>query len=157
MAVAVSVFPAQVKPTPANRGLQGDGQGAQDPGDGGGSQPSLGHVSLVECRKGMKSRSPSSGKALSGDAIPMLRTESRRDSTIHETSSIVGKCLAIVTALRRRARGRDGSCAMSISRPPAQSKALVLSSGMVMAAPRSRSTGDCFPAWSRQLRPRGGR
>lgn len=26
MAVAVSVFPAQIKPTPANRGLQGDGQ-----------------------------------------------------------------------------------------------------------------------------------
>lgn len=157
MAAAVSVFPAQVKPTPANRGLQGYGQDAQDPGDGGGSQSSLGHVSLVERRKGMKSRSPSSGKALSGDAIPMLRTESRRDSTIHETSSIVGKCRAMVTALRRTGSGRDSSWAMSIRKLPAQSKALVLSSGMVMADPRPRTARDCFPDWSHQLRLRWSR
>ena len=67
MAVAVSVFPAQVKPTPANSGLQE-----------GGCQSSQGHLSLVECLKGVKSRSASSSRAFSGDASPMLRTESRR-------------------------------------------------------------------------------
>lgn len=39
MAVAVSVFPAQVKPTPANRGLQGDGQMPPAPLKGGFSPP----------------------------------------------------------------------------------------------------------------------
>lgn len=141
MAVAVSVFPAQVKTTLANPGLQG-----------GGCQPSPGHLSLVECRKGVKSRSASSSRTFSGEAIPMLRTESRKDPTIQATSSIVGKCLAIVTALRRRGSGRDWSWAMSIRKLPAQSKALVLSSGMVMADPISRSLGDSQLRRSRRLR-----
>lgn len=110
------------------------------PGRPGGTQPFPGHLSLVECRNGVKSILPPSAKRFSGDSSPILRAESRRDSTIQATSSIVGKCCAIVTALRRRGSGRDWSCVTSIRRPLAHSKALVLSSGMVMAGPRSRSS-----------------
>ena len=39
MAVAVSVFPAQVKRTPANWGLQEGGQSARDPRTGQGLNP----------------------------------------------------------------------------------------------------------------------
>jgi hypothetical protein len=57
-------------------------------------------------------------------------------NAIDETSSIVGKCLAMVTARRLTANGRLSSRANSIRNPPAHKSALVLSSGMVIANPR---------------------
>lgn len=59
--------------------------------------------------------------------------------------SMVGKCLAIVAAFRRRASGRLASRATSIRNPPPQTSALVLSLGVVILGYPSCRYGTTVP------------
>lgn len=75
---------------------------------------------------------------------------------ISETSSMVGKCLAITTARLLTSMGNLSSRASSISKLPAHSKALVLSSGKVIPFPldtcctEASLTVVAWPATSRR-------
>lgn len=62
----------------------------------------------------------------------MPSPETCRELAIAVMSSIVGKCRAITTALRLMSAGSLLSLATSIKKPPAQSKARVRSSGIVI-------------------------
>lgn len=92
-----------------------------------------GHFSRVEYRRGPNGQ-PSAQPVVSlGNASPTPSPVGCRNTAMEATSSMVGKCLAMATALRLTSNGRRLSRASSIRNPPAHSSALVRSTGMVMA------------------------
>jgi hypothetical protein len=98
----------------------------------GSSHSSSGHARRVEWRRGPNRQSPACIGTSFGAASPRPSPDECLNTAIEDTSSMVGKCRAIVTARCLVASGRLSSRASSIRKPPAHRRALVLSSGIVI-------------------------